>query len=121
MGTPPGGFVHLEADQYRIERGDQSFTLIMDGPPLVVGCHDFQSSLPYERFADEADLVEQTTHLLAEDKIVGWFHGRMEFGPRALGARSILGDPRSARTGASGRGRGRGSSSSGRAGARPGS
>ena len=33
--------------------------------------------------------------LLAEGKIVGWFHGRMEFGPRALGARSILGDPRS--------------------------
>ena len=34
---------------------------------------------------------------LAEEKIVGWFNGRMEFGPRALGARSILGDPRSPR------------------------
>ena len=33
--------------------------------------------------------------MLAEGKVVGWFHGRMEFGPRALGARSILGDPRS--------------------------
>src|SRR5262249_58481879 len=33
--------------------------------------------------------------LLADGKVVGWFHGRMEFGPRALGARSILGDPRS--------------------------
>ena len=35
--------------------------------------------------------------LLADEKIVGWFNGRMEFGPRALGARSILGDPRSPR------------------------
>jgi carbamoyltransferase len=35
------------------------------------------------------------TDLLVTDKVVGWFQGRMEFGPRALGARSILGDPRS--------------------------
>ena len=35
--------------------------------------------------------------MLADEKIVGWFNGRMEFGPRALGARSILGDPRSPR------------------------
>jgi len=35
--------------------------------------------------------------LLATEKVVGWFQGRMEFGPRALGARSILGDPRSPR------------------------
>ncbi len=40
------------------------------------------------------DLVQQTARLLAEQKIVGWFQGRMEFGPRALGARSILADPR---------------------------
>ncbi len=49
----------------------------------------------YERFDDEAELLEHTVQLLAEEKIVGWFHGRMEFGPRALGARSIIGDPRS--------------------------
>lgn len=39
------------------------------------------------------DIVESTADLLAEGKIVGWFQGRMEFGPRALGARSILADP----------------------------
>jgi carbamoyltransferase len=53
-----------------------------------------EAEIPFERFADEADLVEHTARLLAEEKVVGWFHGRMEFGPRALGARSILGDPR---------------------------
>jgi carbamoyltransferase len=43
---------------------------------------------------DEA-VIGQTVDALAEEKAVGWFQGRMEFGPRALGARSILGDPRS--------------------------
>jgi len=43
----------------------------------------------------EGDLVEATADALAEGKAVGWFQGRMEYGPRALGARSILGDPRS--------------------------
>lgn len=47
-----------------------------------------------QRIDDEAVLLEAVAQLLAEGKIVGWFHGRMEFGPRALGARSILGDPR---------------------------
>ena len=40
------------------------------------------------------DMLETVARLLADGKIVGWFNGRMEFGPRALGARSILGDPR---------------------------
>ncbi|HZS11482.1 MAG TPA: carbamoyltransferase [Nitrospirales bacterium] len=49
----------------------------------------------YRHFHDEAALLDEVGRLLAEGKIVGWFHGRMEYGPRALGARSILGDPRS--------------------------
>jgi carbamoyltransferase len=56
-----------------------------------------QAETPYQRFADEAELLEHTAQLLAQEKVVGWFQGRMEFGPRALGARSILGDPRSPR------------------------
>lgn len=47
------------------------------------------------RRVDQADLAEHVARLLADEKVVGWFQGRMEFGPRALGARSILGDPRS--------------------------
>ena len=48
----------------------------------------------YETLDDEG-LVKACAQALAEGKAVGWFQGRMEFGPRALGARSILGDPRS--------------------------
>jgi carbamoyltransferase len=46
-------------------------------------------------FADETELCDVVAGLLAQEKVVGWFQGRMEFGPRALGCRSILGDPRS--------------------------
>ena len=41
------------------------------------------------------DLIDKTSEYLSKQKAIGWFQGRMEFGPRALGSRSILGDPRS--------------------------
>ena len=44
------------------------------------------------------DMIAQTAKALADSKAVGWFQGRMEFGPRALGGRSILGDPRAEET-----------------------
>jgi carbamoyltransferase len=56
------------------------------------------NGVPFRRHADEAELVSVVSGLLAEGKIVGWFHGRMEFGPRALGARSILADARRSET-----------------------
>jgi carbamoyltransferase len=51
---------------------------------------------PAERLEREC-LLRRVAELLASEKVIGWFDGRMEFGPRALGARSILGDPRSPR------------------------
>ncbi len=51
-------------------------------------------SAKYERFGRE-ELVGRVADLLAQEKIIGWFQGKMEFGPRALGSRSILGDARS--------------------------
>ncbi len=50
------------------------------------------SKLPYRRMSDPA---RQVAEILASDRVVGWFQGRAEFGPRALGARSILASPRS--------------------------
>ncbi len=59
-----------------------------------------QAALSASGFAytelSEAGLIEQVSRLLAEGNVVGWFHGRMEWGPRALGARSLLADPRRA-------------------------
>ena len=44
---------------------------------------------------DDSTLMPELARVLADEKVVGWYQGRMEFGPRALGGRSILGDPRS--------------------------
>jgi carbamoyltransferase len=63
--------------------GEDAITAALDG----VGAR-------YRRLNDH-DLFEKTAAALARDQVVGWFQGRMEFGPRALGNRSILGNPRS--------------------------
>lgn len=55
-----------------------------------------QRGAVYERL-DETALLDRVVGLLESGQVVGWFQGRMEFGPRALGSRSILGDPRSER------------------------
>ena len=49
----------------------------------------------YELIPEEADLLDRVAQLMDEEKVIGWFQGRMEFGPRALGSRSIIGDARS--------------------------
>ena len=51
----------------------------------------------YQRLDRDDAARRASAELLADEKIIGWFNGRMEFGPRALGCRSILGDPRSPR------------------------
>ncbi len=51
----------------------------------------------YEKSGNEEELLRRTVEALRAGKVVGWFHGRMEYGPRALGNRSILGDPRDRR------------------------
>jgi carbamoyltransferase len=55
-----------------------------------------EAGAKYETLAD-AELVTRTAKLISESNVIGWFQGRMEFGPRALGGRSILADPRDAK------------------------
>ena len=50
--------------------------------------------LPY-KYAETDEMVDEVANLLNRGKVIGWFNGRMEFGPRALGSRSIIGDARS--------------------------
>ncbi|MDE2827057.1 MAG: carbamoyltransferase [Bacteroidota bacterium] len=54
------------------------------------------ASMPYEELSEET-LYRRTAESLADQKVIGWFQGRMEYGPRALGNRSILADPRQLR------------------------
>ena len=55
-------------------------------------------NVPSHFFPKEDELLDQVCDAVKEEKIVGWFQGRMEFGPRALGGRSIIGDARSEKT-----------------------
>ncbi len=50
--------------------------------------------IPYEQYSDEEELLRATADLIADGEVVGWFQGRLEFGPRALGSRSLLADAR---------------------------
>lgn len=61
-----------------------------------IGTYLDANAIPCHRL-ERRDLLTRTAELLAAEKVVGWFNGRMEYGPRALGARSILGDARSPR------------------------
>lgn len=93
-------FVHHQLlEQPREPRGRDLQHASLLGPCFrdeEVGHWVRASGLPFHHYPDETALLETVAGLLQEGKIVGWFHGRMEFGPRALGARSILGDARNA-------------------------
>jgi len=84
------------------ERNTNNKTDLMKGAYLGSGYSndDIKSYLEkkgysYQKLTDE-ELPEAIADLIANEKVVGWFQGRMEFGPRALGSRTILGDARSA-------------------------
>jgi carbamoyltransferase len=92
-GTALGGALWVDAEQRegngRPYRMDHAFLgPAYDDPEIEAFL--LRSKLPYRRLTD---IAEETAGLLARERIVGWFQGRMEFGPRALGARSILASP----------------------------
>lgn len=89
---------HLYLDQPRQPRaGQDSMQGAYLGPLYAQSDIESRLKAAGAKFSvlPDADLIEQAAALLASENVVGWFQGRMEFGPRALGGRSILGDPRS--------------------------
>ena len=69
------------------------------GPRFETGyIRDFleKRAIPYKEVSED-ELIKTVTNHLKGEKVIGWFQGRMEFGPRALGGRSIIGDPRSSK------------------------
>lgn len=97
LGAALIGSYHYFNEERRISSGDAlggsylgnhytdtEITAFLDG-----------AGIPYTRTADPVQLCNETATLLSQENVIGWFQGRMEFGPRALGNRSILGDARS--------------------------
>ncbi|MDM7915236.1 MAG: carbamoyltransferase [Candidatus Eisenbacteria bacterium] len=60
----------------------------------LIGRFLVEREIKASRASDFEELVDRVTDMIAEGKVIGWFDGRMEFGPRALGSRSIIGDAR---------------------------
>jgi carbamoyltransferase len=93
-------FVHHQLlDQPRSPTGKDSIKGSLLGPKFSnAEIRQFLDSkqVPYTFHENEAALLNVVARDMASEKVVGWFSGRMEFGPRSLGARSIIGDARSA-------------------------
>ena len=93
---------HIYFDQTRVLTGKMD---ALNGSYLGPSFSDEDVQITARKYAAHhtyynkfSDLSTETARLLADGNVVGWVQGRMEFGPRALGARSILGDPRSPET-----------------------
>ena len=88
---------HLFKGQPRKANGADAMAGAYLGPHFPQAEVERRLTAAGARFAvlGEHEMIDATAQALASQKAVGWFQGRMEFGPRSLGARSILGDPRS--------------------------
>ena len=94
-GTSIGAALYVQHQELKLPR---SFEMrhVYYGPEYSDGeiLHELEDAgCKYHKLTEE-ELLDQTAKAIVDGKIVGWFQGRMEFGPRALGNRSILADPR---------------------------
>ena len=89
-------YVWKEQDRCADSESDRMYGSLLGpqyGPPDIERVAR-KYDAPYHHYSDFKLLAGDITRLLTEGKVIGWFQGRMESGPRALGNRSILGDPR---------------------------
>ncbi len=88
---------HLLDNQRKLDGRDKQQASLLGPAYSNEQIHSFLESVnaKYHIFQDEEQLVTKDAGLIDEGNVIGWFQGRMEFGPRALGNRSIIGDARS--------------------------
>lgn len=83
--------------QPRSPLGNECSASLMLGPSYddeAIVTAILESGLPYEAFDSSSEMCDEVAKQIEQQKVIGWFQGQMEFGPRALGARSILADAR---------------------------
>jgi len=97
LGAALAGYYHYKQNPRSLNGGGDAMRGSYLGPSFPQAEIERRLRAVGARFEPmaEGDLIEAAARDLADEKAVGWFQGRMEFGPRALGGRSILGDPRS--------------------------
>ncbi len=92
-GTALGAAIWVDSRQRNSSRKDFTMNDAYCGPEYSDA--EIEKFLKWTKtsYRKLANIAEETAAILAQDKIIGWFQGRMEFGPRALGSRSILASP----------------------------
>lgn len=97
LGAALAGYYHYKKNSRSLNGGGDAMRGSYLGPSFPQAEIERRLHAVGAKFVPmaEGDLIEAAARDLADEKAVGWFQGRMEFGPRALGGRSILGDPRS--------------------------
>ncbi len=97
-GAALGAALHVSHARRGVKRSERMSHAYLgpEFPDQGVRAELDEAGVIYESCASDRVLIEQAADAIAAGKVVGWFQGRMEFGPRALGARSILADPRHA-------------------------
>lgn len=89
---------HLSNNRININKSDSQKGSFLGPEYTNDEVHSFlnQNNIKYDLLGED-ELLNKTAELINGEKVIGWFQGRMEFGPRALGARSIIGDARSSK------------------------
>lgn len=89
---------HLDKERINVSKYDSQKGSFLGPEYSNDDIHAFlnQNNIEYELLGED-ELFNKTAELINSEKVIGWFQGRMEFGPRALGARSIIGDARSSK------------------------
>jgi carbamoyltransferase len=92
-GTALGAALWIDAQQRQLKQRDYQMSHAFLGPRYEDD--EIEQFLKWTkvRYRKLENIAEETADILVQDKVIGWFQGRMEFGPRALGARSILASP----------------------------
>jgi carbamoyltransferase len=92
-GTSLGAAIWIDVNEHKAIEKDYRMTHAYWGPDYTdeeIEKFLQWAKVPYRKLKN---IAEETADMLVQDKIIGWFQGRMEFGPRALGSRSILASP----------------------------
>jgi carbamoyltransferase len=89
-------YLYLGNERVAAGKGDAMKGSYLGTSYPEAGIEEFllKNSIPYKKLPDD-ELFDIVSSYIGEEKVIGWFQGRMEFGPRSLGARSIIGDARS--------------------------
>jgi len=98
LGAALFAHFHLLENERKPNGSDSLIQGSLLGPKFSneeIGAFLKSTNAPHHFLPDENELLRKTAEAMAGEKVVGWFQGRMEFGPRALGSRSIIGDARS--------------------------